>query len=255
MLASIPELREVDFSHLTIADTNPESVASVRKQRSRLLWPALFLSLLLHLSLLLFQFGDRKFHVHATPKLHVELHQLNTKKPDLAPEIITARPVEIPSAATVEQESITAPVVAEKAVTLEKSVEAESAPRLVIEPLSAQELAEVVDSQRVQSNNRAAAGIAENVFHPGVRGRLIEEASKPVLARVEGAGPQTYTDPSGAMVVVLGNGQCLKSPMNTKIGAPQNWYMTSCGGKSESEKIMERVEQSINGKLKFDVND
>jgi hypothetical protein len=45
------------------------------------------------------------------------------------------------------------------------------------------------------------------------------------------------------------------SPRTTKIGAPQNWYMTRCAGKSESEKIMERVEQSINGKLKFDSND
>jgi hypothetical protein len=254
MLADSIDAREVDFSHLIIADTHPESVESVRKQQSTLLWRALLLSLLLHLSLLLFQFGEKQFQSQPvpTPTVHIDLRQLPFKAQDAAPEIITPKPVEIPPTSNVEPEVVASSVVAEKNITVAKSLAGKPVSRLVIEPLSAQELAEVVDSNNAPTDYQGSAAIAENVFHPGLRAQLIEEAGKPVLARVENSGLQTYTDQAGTTVVVLGDGKCLKSPMNTKIGAPQNWYMASCGGKSESEAAMERVEQSINGKLKLD---
>jgi hypothetical protein len=254
MLASIPEFREVDFSHLSSAGTNPESVEPVRKQRSTLLWLALLLSLLLHLSLLLFQFGEKQFHsqLAPTPTLHINLRQLPAKTQDIAPEIITPGVIEIPPVSNVEPEVVASSVIAEKVVKVEKPLTAKPATRLVIEPLSAQELKEVVESHNAQSASQSAAAIAENVFHPGLRARLSAEANKPTLMRVEDSGLQTFTDPAGATVVKLPGGSCMSSPANTKIGAPKNWYFTACGGQSESEKMLERVNSDVKGKLRFD---
>ncbi|HEY0893682.1 MAG TPA: hypothetical protein VGE32_11545 [Cellvibrio sp.] len=252
MLASIPEFREVDFSHLSIAGTNPESVEPVRKQQSTLLWLALLLSLLLHLSLLLFQFGEKQFHSQPTPTLHINLRQLPVNSQDIAPEIITPDVNEIPPVSNVEPEVVASSVVAEKIVTVEKSLAAKPATRLVIEPLSTQELKEVVERHDAQSASHSTSAIAENVFHPGLRARLSAEANKPTLVRVDDSGLQTFTDPAGATVVKLPGGGCMSSPANTKIGAPRNWYFTACGGQSESEKMMERVNSDVKGKLRFD---
>lgn len=117
------------------------------------------------------------------------------------------------------------------------------------EPLSQQALKEFLGSDDFPSQDNAAE-IAKNVFHPGLRKQLTEEATKPVLARVEDRGLETYIDPSGATVVVSASGSCLSSPA-TKIGEPRNWYMVHCTGKNESEKMMEQIDEAVNGKLKF----
>ena len=117
------------------------------------------------------------------------------------------------------------------------------------EPLSPQELRELLGGDDFPSQNNSA-DIAKNVFHPGLRKQLTDEANKPVLARVEDRGLETYIDPSGATIVVSASGSCLSSPA-TKIGEPRNWYMVHCTGKNESEKMMEQIDEAVNGKLKF----
>lgn len=269
MLAGIPEFREIDFSHLKIELAGVESVAPVRNQQSTLLWLALFLSSLLHLSLLLVEFSSGSLRSKQVPiqqTLHIDLLQTPVKKRDTEPELMASETIKTqPDSAAVKD--IVAVPVPEPVITTKKSRATSNLTStpisnptpnptgLVIEPLSAQELAEIVEDHKAQAADQNPAAIAKNVFHPGLRAQLNAEANKPKLARVEDAGPKTYIDPAGATVVALDNGSCLMSPRTTKIGAPQNWYMTRCAGKSESEKIMERVEQSINGKLKFDSND
>lgn len=254
MLASIPEFREVDFSHLTITDICLESVNSVRKRSATLLWPALLFSLLFHLSLLVIQFGEKQVHSKPTPArtLHIDLHQLAVKTPDIAPEIITLNVIEAPPVSNAKSEVVASPAIVEKTVTVEKSLEAKPVTRLVIEPLSALELKEIVESHDAQSASQSTAAIAENVFHPGRRARLSAEANKPTPVRVEDSGLQTFTDPAGATVVKLPGGGCMSSPADAKIGVPRNWYFTACGGQSESEKMMERINEDVNGKLRFD---
>lgn len=254
MLATIPEFREVDFSHLTITDSKLESVEFVRRQKSPLVWFALLLSLLLHLSFLLFNFSDKQSRVKPIPAqiLRIDLVQLPIKKLDAVPEIVTEEINELQVAPEVEKEVIASPVPATTIVPTGKPRETPPVARLVIEPLTSQELVEIVDSHNVQSNSRATAPMAENVFHPGLRARLSEEANKPKLARVEDSILQTFTDPAGATIVKSPGGGCMRSPADTKIGAPKNWYFVACGGQSESEKIMERVNEDVNGKLRFD---
>lgn len=117
------------------------------------------------------------------------------------------------------------------------------------EPLTREELQELVGEPNYIPQHETA-DIAKNVFHPGLRKQLTIEANKPVLARAEDQGLETYMDSSGATIVKLSDGSCLKSPP-VKIGEPQNWYMAPCAGKNESEKIMDRVNQAINGKLRL----
>ena len=127
-------------------------------------------------------------------------------------------------------------------------------PQLAIqpEPLTQQELRELLGNYDYPSQSDMA-GIAKNVFHPELRKQLTDESNKPVLARVEDRGLETYTDPSGATIVVTGSGTCLSSPP-AKIGSPRNWYVSTCSGKTESEKIMDRVNEAVNGKLKLERN-
>jgi len=257
MLATIPEFREVDFSHLKLTDAELESSASVRKSQSPLLWFALLLSALLHLSLLLLEFSSNQPRPKqaSTHALHIDLLQAPLKKNDAPADVVTGEIAPLQSAQEVVQDVVVSTIPATKMVTVEQPREAQRVARLLIEPLTAQELAEVVDRNNTQSNYQGSAAISENVFHPGLRGKLIAEANKPQLARVEDSALQTYTDPAGATVVKLADGSCLMSPHESKIGAPKNWYMTPCGGKSESEQIMKRVNQDANGKLRFDETD
>lgn len=257
MLASISEFTEVDFSHLKLIDSELESPAPVRQSASPLLWCALLLSTSLHLSLMLLEISSTQHRPKqaSTQTLHIDLLQVPLKKQDAPTNVAAEEVVELQSVQEVAQEVVVAPVPATKIVTVEQPREAQPVTRLVIEPLSAQELAEVVDRNNTQSDYQGSAAISENVFHPGLRGQLTAEANKPQLARVEDSALKTYIDPAGATVVKLADGSCLKSPHESKIGAPKNWYMTPCGGKSQSEQMMERVNQDVNGKRRFDYRD
>lgn len=253
MLASIPEFREVDFSHLKLTDPELESSAPVRKSQSPLLWCALLLSTLLHLSLLLLEFGSNQPRPRQAPAqtLHIDLLPAPLKKQEAPADVVSGEVVPFQAVQEVAQ-VVVPPVPATKLVTVEQPHEVQPAARLVIEPLSAQELAEVVNRNNTQSDYQGSVAITENVFHPGLRGRLTAKANKPQLARAEDSVLQTLTDPAGATVVKLADGSCLRSPPESKIGGPKNWYMTPCDGKTEGEQMVDRINQSVNGKLEFE---
>lgn len=258
MLAGIPEFREVDFSHLKFDHTDFESVEPARHQQSPLLWLALLLSSLLHLSLLLVEFSSNQLRPKQAPTqtLHIDLLQAPLKKRDVGPELMVRETVESQTDSKATKDVIEPPVSKPVIATTEKPRETQRQARVVIESLSPQELIAIVDNHNAQRDHQSQSAIGKNVFHPGLRAQLNAEANKPILARVEDAGLKTHLDPSGATVLMLDNGGCLRSPP-TEIGEAKNWYvsMTPCPGKNESERIMERVEQSINGKLKINNND
>lgn len=256
MFATIPEFREVDFSHLTIvADIRVESIESDRKWQSPLLWCALLLSLLLHLSLLLFEFSEKQSHPEQAlaQTLHIDLRQLPIKKQDIAPEILTQEVIDIPPVQDAEKAIVVSPVATKKIVAVAKPDEAKPVTRLVIEPLTSQELAEIVDSHNEQPNYENAPLIVENVFHPELRKKLIAASKERRKKRIEDEEPSAdYIDPSGAVRIETGMGTCLSTPQDNKPGGPRNWYVSLCKGKSESERAMERVNEDANKKLRFD---
>ena len=252
MLADIPEIRGVDFSHLQLADTNPGSAQPVRKHSYLFLWFALALSLLLHLSLLLFEFGSKQFHQQqiVSQTLRINLQRTPTT-PNSIPNLGVDEVVQAVPAPRATKEMAAIPVVKETVAAKEQKSNEPPIARLVIEPLSAQELVEITNAHSSTTTGRGTAAIAENVFHPGFRAQLSTEANKPKLARVEDSVLQTYTDPAGATVVKSPGGGCMRSPAESKIGAPKNWYFVACGGQSESEKMMERINSELKTKLQF----
>lgn len=255
MLADPLSLREDDFSHLYLRVINGclPDVDPVVRSSFRYVLIGCVVSVALHALVLAFYWKQDlpQFEQSTSPQLTIQL----TLK---AQEII---PVKMPSAPSVVAEP------AEKSPEISESIPTNNSTRvepsepnkaesdkleaapIVVQSLTMDELREL-NQQKNTVIAAPATGIAANVFNPALRKRLHEEASKPELQRAD-AGPKTHTDPSGATIVDLGGGKCLRSSA-PKPGEAQNWYMTSCGGKSESEQIMERVNQAVNGKLTFE---
>lgn len=255
MLATPSDFREVDFSHLHIQVDELEGRSRMRSS-GRYLLAGLFISVLLHGLLLLWQKTPTLVSPpkNSSTEIHLTLHQARVQQ-----QKIDEVPVqhENPSVTTTPNPNVIAPE--EQAVSnfVEPVIEhqvIEQKPR-IITTLSRDELSEL----RGQSWSaptpapiqKRGGSIGDNVFHPGLRKRLQIEEGKPDFQRVDSA-PKTHIDPSGATIVGVDGGGCLRSSVTNKTGDAQNWYMTPCGGKSESERMMERINQDANGKLTFD---
>lgn len=113
-------------------------------------------------------------------------------------------------------------------------------------PLSSQELSEISASQNAGSVYSDASGIERNVFHPKLRSQLNALQQQPALARVEDSRLNIYSTGIGSDRLKTKNGSCLEVADRGRDSGPRNWYMTNCGGKSESEKMMDCVNESVN---------
>lgn len=255
MLADLSEIREADFSHLRIADIKFEDRLPLTSS-SRYLIAGLVLSLLLHCLLLLWQKSPSLTPV--TKKISLPLHIALNRVP-----VIQQSVAENPSGLKPSAETKT--IQSETIFPKEKTVPSEAAPvqkvpevHKLVEPqpriitnLTRDEMIELHTKRKAPAAPRATGNISDNVFHPALRERLMVEERKPHSQRA-GSIVKTHIDPSGSTIAKVGEGDCLRTSLNDRAGEAQNWYMTSCGGKSESEKMMERVNQNLNGKLTFD---
>jgi hypothetical protein len=260
MLADLSEIREADFSHLRLAsgslvDVTPDERLPLASSSGYLI-AGLALSILLHGLLLLWQKSPSLIPApqKTPPPLHITLNRTPVIQQSVAEQPAELEPSVETS--TIESETVgskkelvpgqAAPV--KKTPGTHKIVEPR--PR-IITTLTRDEMIELEAERKSTAAPKVTGSISDNVFHPGLRERLRAEERKPGLQRV-GSMVNTHIDPSGATIAKVDEGDCLRTSVNSRAGEAQNWYMTSCGGKSESEKIMERVNQDINGKLKFD---
>lgn len=113
-------------------------------------------------------------------------------------------------------------------------------------PLSSQEMSEISASQNTLNVYSNRSGVGRNVFHPSLRAQLNALEQQPTLARVEDAEIKSYKTGAGEDRVELKDGSCLVSSDPGRDHGPRNWYMTRCGGKSESEKITDRINEAVN---------
>lgn len=259
MFANNPLGRDVDLSHLRLVSLTFEpgdSENNSRKSNAGYLLIGLLISLVLHSLLMLWipasepgQPANKVINLVLTKPAPAQL----IEKPVPTDSFTTESAIENPAGETPEI-PVPEPVFTEpeKIVVDEKTPEnpvltqVEEQPR-ILTTLSAEEIREIGQREHSMDTPRRTGSISENVFHPGLRKRLREEESRPELQRAD-RGLKTHTDPSGATIVDLGGGKCLRSSL-TRPGETQNWYMTSCSAKSESERMMERVDQTVNGKL------
>ncbi|WP_331347016.1 hypothetical protein [Cellvibrio sp. UBA7661] len=258
MLATIPDERDVDLSHLSaqVADAISPEVSQATKKSLRYLVLALIASCAIHALMLLVNWrqGVTALKKPESITLTIQLQALPKPEPLVEPAA-TPKPVVMETAKPIPD---AVPAQAQQASSVDSPPAEVNAPEVnapevsapVIQPLNTEELRDIIQSYKSVKKVAPTSGIAANVFHPVLRQRLQEEERKPELQRAD-TGPKTYTDPSGATIVDLGGGTCLRSSV-PKVREVQNWYMTSCGGKSESEQIMERVNNAVNGKLRFE---
>lgn len=242
MLADPTYVREVDLSRFanSIAelDAHPCSYPS-----PRYLLVGLFFSALLHVFLFFWQI-DSSVLPKSAPRIYLTLNPIDVKpKEDILLSAQPEKPVTTSDLAPVSVPPAPLPETAISSSELEQT--------RIITTLSRDEMQEIYPERTSTIAPQLKGSIAENVFNPALRERLMTEENRPDLQRAD-TGPKTHMDPSGATVVELGNGKCLRSSVLTKVGEAQNWYMTSCGGKSESERMMERINDQVNGKLRFD---
>lgn len=246
MLADSIDAREIDFSHLQFLNSHPPVIESIRSKLSlRYLFAGIAVSIFCHALLLILDWDLQMLPPVKAPATRLMV-QLQAAIPEL--DTLPKQPIETPSAGAATAEPIVdEPRILEKESPVSAPTREEKPTTVLVQPLTTDELRSVIERDEqtsIESRTHApASGIAANVFNPALRKRLQEEESKPELQRAD-AGPKTHTDPSGATIVDLGGGKCLRSSV-PKPGAAQNWYMTSCGGKSESEQIMERVNQEV----------
>ena len=246
MLADSIDAREVDFSHLQFLTSHPPVIESIRSKLSlRYLFAGIAISVLCHALLLILDWDLQVLPPVKAPATRLTV-QLQAAIPEL--DTLPKQPIETPSAGAATAEPIVdEPRILEKESPVSAPTREEKPTTVLVQPLTTDELRSVIERDEQTSielpTHAPASGIAANVFNPELRKRLQEEEGKPELQRAD-AGPKTHTDPSGATIVDLGGGKCLRSSA-PKPGAAQNWYMTSCGGKSESEQMMERVNQEV----------
>lgn len=261
MLADFP-VKEVDYSFLQkqVGDKVLPELAVTKRQFSNVLLVAFVISIAVHALLLIIQLRHSHFEapLQQSTRLLVELKQIVTPPSELIAEPNAS--VEKSSAPKLDKEHLVVSDLPEsispvlpapsKAEALSK-MSKETAVR-VIQPLTSDDLRDIVQSSAAERNQSPAppGDIAANVFHPELRKRLQEEASKPKLKRVEDKdGLESHIDPSGATIVDLGGGRCLRSPPS-KDGEEKNWFMVSCGGKTESEQMMDHVNQEVKARFK-----
>lgn len=247
MLADPTYVREVDLSRFanSIAelDAHPCSYPS-----PRYLLVGLFFSALLHVFLFFWKIDspviDSSVLPKSAPRIYLTLNPIDVKpKEDILSSAQPEKPVTTSDLAPVSVSPATLPEAAISSSELEQT--------RIITTLSRDEMQEIYPERTSTIAPQLKGSIAENVFNPALRERLIAEENKPDLQRAD-AELKTYSDPSGATIVDLGNGKCLRSSVVSRVGEVQNWYMTGCGGKSESERIMERINERVNGKLQFE---
>jgi hypothetical protein len=257
MLADSIGAREIDLSHLAkqVSYLPPPEASLVTKKSHRYLIIGVGASCVVHTLALLVNWRSASIEIEKfeAPVLVIQLQAIPPK-----PEPVIESSVIEPQA--IEPQAIEPKVIEDVAQTLSElpEIKSQSEPissqseteTSMIQPLSAQELREIIQSNSGEPAAAPTTGIAANVFNPALRKRLQEEELKPNLQRVD-AGPKIFTDIHGQSIVDLGGGNCLRSSAS-KPGEPTNWYMTSCAGKSDSEQIMERVNQAMNSKLKFE---
>ncbi len=257
MLADFP-LKEVDYSFLQtqVGDKVLPEIAVTKRQFSNVLLVAFGISIAVHALLLIIQLRHSRFEapLQQSTRLSVELKQIIAPQSELAAEPNAS--AEESSAPKLDKEHL---VVSELSESISPVVPTPSKAKAltkttarVIQPLTNDDLRDIVQSSAAERDQSPAPSgdIAANVFHPELRKRLQEEASKPKLKRVEDKdGLESHIDSSGATIVDLGGGRCLRSPP-TKVGEAKNWFMVSCGGKTESEQMMDRVNQEVKARFK-----
>jgi hypothetical protein len=247
---SVINLNEQDFSLCVDYDLPQQDLPTIRKL-NKLLVSALLISLLFHLLLFLLKPFWYSPEVQTSQSVVITLQKL--KEPEaLIPDVIKAESIQLDStnefsAQAEEWVEIKPQKNSEVNIIASQSFSNQSIPdSTVIKPL---ELLSAEDYADLAQNNSEINNTDSLAFNPHLKQQLQKTRQ---VTNERGKKSISWQDTGGNLYYKVG-GQCFMSPpQNAKssVREGKNWYMVSCPGKSESEKMMDNVNQEMKERFK-----
>lgn len=270
------QLPEPDLSHLLYQDNtrfNDVGIAldiGVRKKSEYtihsavLLW-ALLVSLIIHTILLSLDFTFVEVQSVSTPPkpIYIELQRI-VPTPVLQPKVVVPDVIESP----IERPRIIEPALVEsvlitpidghgntnkKTKSDDQGIQEDNAKQSAFIPITPDELQSLQD-QPTYSLEPSDADLKEvnakpfgGVFDPRLRKKLQDQQAE---KQAKALGISTYELANGSTVVKLSDNHCLSTLSQGKKENETNWYHTGCHEKTEGERMMDRVNESMRLKRK-----
>jgi hypothetical protein len=273
LFISEPDLshfQAVDGYHFSVADTfleqNNQSISPVK---SYLLPLAFLVSLAIHGGFLFIQLSTKppilespniRIHIELAPTIKqspiadsIETFQ---KVPVETPEQVPVEtpeqvPIETPEQVPIEKPVLEKPAQTEKFIT--KVIESVPASPTVVLSLTPEELNAITGSVHDETEptdahlTEVSSEPFGSVFDPRLRARL--QAQVPA-SQGKDVGTPVVQWANGSMQVELGDRHCLMTLPEFRHEDATNWYHTTCKNKTESERMMDRVNESMRARYK-----
>jgi hypothetical protein len=235
---SVINLSEQDFSFCVDYDL-PQQDPYVIRKFNKLLVSALFISLLLHF--LLFLLKPLWYSPKTQTSQSIVISLQNIKEPEALTKVIETKTTEIdrPAEELVEIKPRINPDV--KIITSQSTADS-----TVPKPL---ELLSTEDYVDLAQNNHEINNADSLAFNPHLKQQLQQTRR---VTNERGNRSISWQDAGGNLYYKVG-GQCFMSPpqnITSSVREGKNWYMVSCAGKSESEKMMDNVNQEMKERFK-----
>jgi hypothetical protein len=255
-------LSEPDLSHLQAVDGYSFLVAdtffeqnnpSVFPVKSYLLPLAFLISLAIHSGFLFIQLSNNP-PIVASPniRMHIELTPTIQQQPIAAPVKTPQQvPAETPEQVPIEKPVLDKPAQTEKVIT--KVKEPVPASPTVVLSLTREELNAITGSVQDETEptdahlTEVSSAPFGSIFDPRLRARLQAQAS---AGQGKDIGSPVVQWANGSMQVELGDRHCLMTLPEFRHEDATNWYHTNCKNKTESERMMDRINESMRARYK-----
>lgn len=240
---SVINLSEQDFSLCVDYDLPQQDLHNVRKF-NQLLIVALLVSLLFHLLFFLLKPFWYSPEVPVSRSIAITLQkieELPTKElPIHTPEIIETIPID-------NTNEIVSKIPQKSTETEPQIISSQSMSNSVVsKPL---ELLSTEDYADLRQNNVERNNTDSLAFNPHLKQQLQKTRQ---VTNQRGKKSISWQDAGGSLYYKVG-GQCFMSPpqnATSSVREGKNWYMVSCPGKSESEKMIDNVNREMKERFK-----
>lgn len=230
---------EQDFA-LCVDYDLPESYSRRVGKFNKLLFLALFISILLHLFIFVLKPGWYSPVSAISQSIEISLQKIEEPK-SLPSEIIETEELLIEKPQAVIQSNPDERELKKNSDIPLEIADAPSAQSLKL--LSAE------DYSAIAQDNSANIHSDTLAFNPNLRQRR-SETRRPAASK-NTKSLKSWQDTYGNEYYQVG-GQCFMSPpqnITSAVKEGKNWYMVSCSGKTESEKMMDNVNQEMKARF------
>lgn len=242
---SVINLNEQDFSLCVDYDLPQQDLRNVRKLNKLLVF-ALLISLFFHLLLFLLKPLWYSPEVQTSQSITITLQKV--KEPEaLISDAIKTEPIQLNGANEFSTQTEELIEIKPQKTSEVKIITSQSIPDSTV--IKSLELLSAEDYADLEQNNSEVNNTDSLAFNPHLKQQL-QRTNK--LKGGKGKQSISWQDTGGNLYYKVG-GQCFMSPpqnMTSSMREGKNWYMVSCAGKSESENMMDNVNQEMKARFK-----